>query len=492
MELNRKVIFNLWLGLTSATLFFYPLIGTLHDNHIILQWRVQNTIELVLAILIIGIISFCCIWLIHNKIKNQRIQIVLLLVLFSIPLISFSVYFLAQLGLKNFLISFGELAAKYKSLVLILLTCFAIILYLLIWYYPQKIYYLLIFILVTLSSINILAAWTIFTHRNVNTKTIVVDSRESGLEQNIKLSNNIIILLFDELSYEYLFINGQIDEKYKNFKRFAEISNVYHQAQSPGKHTLTAIPGLLNKKRYDNLIFQYDWIYRITKEQKAKYLKFEEKNIFSITRNRGFKTYAVGSYLPYCNMFNDYLNECRSFSENNYSTVNDGFSLINPIYTTFILWPRQKPQGLLKNIIYPLFIKRRIEGTIDFAINKLNSKDAFLLFTHIYLPHHPFVFDISGFYWNKELYIVNDINYTRQLAYCDTLLGKLIDELNKLDKFDSSLIIVMSDHNYRFKFPDKADKIPMFVKHPYQKHQLNIYDKVHAEEILFNDISKLK
>lgn len=189
------------------------------------------------------------------------------------------------------------------------------------------------------------------------------------------------------MSYEYLFKNGEIDPRYVNFKRFADISEVYHAASSPGQQTLTAIPGLLMAKRYDNLSIKYDWIYRVTAKQKAQYLTVDKVNLFAIAKDKGFKIFVVGNYLPYCEMFKDYLDVCRSFSEYNYGGVNKDFSILNPIMTVFNIWPRQKPQGLIKNIGASLLQKKRIEETRDFVFEAFKQIDAFFVCSYLSPPY---------------------------------------------------------------------------------------------------------
>ena len=60
--------------------------------------------------------------------------------------------------------------------------------------------------------------------------------------------------------------------------------------------------------------------------------------------------------------------------------------------------------------------------------------------------------------------------------------------MKEAGKFDSSKIIILSDHNYRLKFPGRENHIPMFIKRPYQKTRKDIYEEVHAEKMLKREI----
>jgi len=118
MAFKQKKLFNLWIALTLSILFFYPLIATLHDNFIILQWKLQNTFELLLAVSLLSGLFYMLLWIIHNKISNARAQVLFFTALCLIPFVSFFIHFLMQIGLKNFLITLGDHAYQNKVVVL--------------------------------------------------------------------------------------------------------------------------------------------------------------------------------------------------------------------------------------------------------------------------------------------------------------------------------------------------------------------------------------
>ena len=106
------------------------------------------------------------------------------------------------------------------------------------------------------------------------------------------------------------------------------------------------------------------------------------------------------------------------------------------------------------------------------------------MFSHIYIPHLPFVFNRNGYYDNNEPFLENDENYQKQLEYVDHLLGELINKMKKNSIFESSEIIVLSDHNYRIMFPGREDHIPLIIKTPYQKIRRDRFEPAHAEYLL--------
>ena len=482
IPVKHKNLLQAWLALTLSILLFYPLFATLYDNDIILQWRIQNSLELTAAVALFVLLLTGALWLI-DKISNTIIRCVLFFLMFIIPFISFFIHFLQQLGFKQALITFGEYAHGNRFLVATIGAFCGALFLLLVIRYPRKMIYALIMVLLALSPLNLLAGWTLWNVRNENTK-IVINVPDLYEKKAKTPTHNLIVLLFDELSYEYLYKDGSINPQYVNFHRLSSISDNYHAATSPGNQTLTAIPGMLTGRRYENLVMKYDTIYRITKDNKEEYLKIGRDNLFAIAKDKGYSTFAYGTYLPYCEMFEQYLDGCRSFSIYNYGNVETQFSLLNPIMTTLIIWPRLGPQGFIKNMAASQWQRRQTEQVFHLTLKTLDEKAPVFVFSHIYIPHLPFVFNRNGYYDNNEPFLQNSENYQRQLEYADHLIGKLTSKMKENGIFESSEIIVLSDHNYRIMFAGREDHIPLIIKTPYQKIRRDRFEPARAEDLL--------
>jgi len=482
VPIKHKKILHVWLALTLSCLFFYPLFATLYDNDIILQWRIRNNLELVTAVAFSTLMLSGTLWLV-DKISNTKIRLAAFFSIFIIPFISFFIHFLRQLGFTGALINFGQYAHDNRLITTAIGAFCGALFLLLIIRYPRKMISALVMVLFVLSPLNLLAGWTLWNFRNTNTK-IVINALDHYENITKPLNHNVIVILFDELSYEYLYKDGLINTQYTNFQRLSSQSDNYHAATSPGNQTLTAIPGMLTGRRYENIVMKYDAIYRITKDDKEEYLKIGSNNLFAMAKAKGYETFAYGPYLPYCEIFGQYLDGCRSFSIYNNANVEPQFSLLNPILTTLILWPRQGLQGYIKNMAVSRWQRILTDNISYLTLKTLDEKGPVFMFSHIYLPHIPFVFDRNGYYNNNESFLQNSENYQRQLEYVDQLLGKFIDKMKKNSILDSSEIIVLSDHNYRIMFPGSKNHIPLILKKPYQQTKKDIFDLTHAEDIL--------
>lgn len=487
MWLRHKTILNIWLALTLCILFFHPIFATLHDDNIILQWRFQDSMELISVIALLILLLTGTLWLI-DRISDAKTRFFIVFLTFIIPFTSFLVHFLQQLGFKDNLVTFGQYLDENHLLVAIMGVFCAAILMLGI-RYPRKMTYAIVMILFALSPLNLLAIWTLWDLKNINTK-IVINTSDPYLGKKQVPKHNLIVILFDEMSYDYLYKNSSIGHNYVNFQTLSNISDNYHTAISPGKKTLTSIPGMLMGQHYDNIIMKYGSLYSITKDNKEECLKTEPDNLFAIAKNRGYKTLAYGPALPYCILFDQYLDVCHSFGGYNSAEVETHFSLLHPIITTFLLWPHQKPQGFIKIPIALLYQREQTEQIFHLILKTLDEKTPIFLFSHLLLPHQPFMFDRNGYYDNKEPFLESSENYLKQLEYVDYLLGKIMLKMKNNGIFESSEIIVLSDHNFRTMFPGKETHIPLIVKHPHQRTKKDIFNPTHVEKLLKTVVSQ--
>lgn len=123
--------------------------------------------------------------------------------------------------------------------------------------------------------------------------------------------------------------------------------------------------------------------------------------------------------------------------------------------------------------------------TSRFAIEwlKENNDEKFFLFLHYYDPHYtyeppePFKSafqDLSEDKKKTKRYTQN--NYAGEIAYTDHCIGQVIDNLKKLGIYDSTLIIILSDHGemigehkeatHTYFIYQSAVKVPMIFKLP--------------------------
>ncbi len=481
--MQKQILYYLWLGLSLNTMFFYPLISSLSDNPIYLHWNHTNSVEYILVSCIISIIAAIIIF-ISYRINFSYIRCFLILMLSAIPLSSFFLYLLWKLEvsqlLKNtFQIYFGDYLYIYGFLLLIIF----IITFLII-KYPLKIIKFTIGVILVISPLSVFAFITIIS---ISIKDPTIEIRNDLLSPySGSIDNNIIVFVFDELDYKYLFSDGVVKSVYKNIKAFSEISDNYHEAYAPGGNTLESMPGFLIGKKISKVDDTKGLqLFEILEDGHKKQIRFSDGNIFLLAKHNGYMTIMYGWLFPYCMLMHDYLDACHSFSIYNFASVNTHPSLINPIFTNILLTPHRIPVGFIKFWIYPYFQHETVSQTYKLAIDTLSIDHPKFMILHFSIPHLPFVYNENKYSPPANPWLQNDENYENQLKYVDYLFGNFINHLQNNNKFENSDIILTSDHSYRIKTKEGSTRrIPIIRKKINSKVRDDIYKSVGSEEVL--------
>ena len=119
----------------------------------------------------------------------------------------------------------------------------------------------------------------------------------------------------------------------------------------------------------------------------------------------------------------------------------------------------------------PGTIQRRGDGVASRAIEWIgqNRDQQFFAWIHLYDPHHP--------YTPPEPYRSRYANpYAGEIAYTDSLVGRILAFLDENDLYDNTLIVLTSDHgeslgehqeqNHGFFIYDTTLKVPLVMKLP--------------------------
>lgn len=143
-------------------------------------------------------------------------------------------------------------------------------------------------------------------------------------------------------------------------------------------------------------------------------------------------------------------------------------------------------------------LERRGEEVVNRAVVWLNKHSAgpFFLWVHLYDPHDP--------YTPPEPYQTryHEEPYDGEIAYTDSVVGRLLKELRARDLFDGSLIAVMADHGEAFGehgekhhgifLYDETIHVPLLFKLPHQRKSIREDRKVGLVDVAPSILRALK
>ncbi|HEY6362164.1 MAG TPA: sulfatase-like hydrolase/transferase, partial [Vicinamibacterales bacterium] len=298
---------------------------------------------------------------------------------------------------------------------------------------------------------------------------------------------SIVALLFDELSFAYLYQGSEVRHEYPALRRLSAAATNYMAVRAPGDETLVALPGYLAGRPAPKVRVAEAGLMELGEDGKlTPFSAAEATSLFATARRLGYRTEMAGYYLPYCSLLGRLVDECRSLSFYNASGVREGFSPLNPIETTFIMWPWQFPFGIVKNPPFARLQRGLVGELTAFARRPLDELQPVFRFVHFSVPHLPFVFDEDGYDPPLDpLRTSPDDGYQRQLRYVDRLVGEMTAAMERDGSFHRSTFIVFADHGFRFGGRER-DKlhIPFIVKMAGQTVRSDVAEPQRGEVLL--------
>jgi len=196
--------------------------------------------------------------------------------------------------------------------------------------------------------------------------------------------------------------------------------------------------------------------------------------VFSAAREAGFKTALVGWYHPYCRVLGATLDFCKWEP-----TVFQG----NPVRGEVNLlgsmseWARNALYGIpfTFRILRPRYDRvKRLEHIDDYTSLLQSARGIWadpelsLTLLHFPVPHHPWIYDRQ----KQALSAESDSTYFDNLVLVDQTLGELRRSLQDANMWESSILLVSSDHWWR-DAPTvngrRDHRVPFILKMPGQR-----------------------
>ncbi|NQU11248.1 sulfatase-like hydrolase/transferase [bacterium] len=289
----------------------------------------------------------------------------------------------------------------------------------------------------------------------------------------------IVLVVFDEWSYQRTFSNGVVLADYPNIAAAAETAYVFHHAYSPAPMTYDSIPSLINGVAgKSHLVDGSLWMRSGAVDQPVG----DYSNMFAIAHHAGYQTVLIGNYLPYESLYGDALDVVHAW--NIYKVLGED---VGRVALSLLLDNIRIRAGRLAPPLAVPFnrAKNRYFATMAGQLQALLETHASrpagrFVFAHHSVPHMPLIFDRTGLALPlSRAASVNIEAYLGNLRYLDTLIGRFL----KTADGDRGLWILTSDHSFRFDPEHPGDEsvhspkrhVPLLLHIPGQTARTDIH-----------------
>lgn len=481
MTLTRRIIVSAWLGFALAALFFYPLAAALDTDIYYLQWQPSDLVETTVVLAVCALAAAGALFVLWPR--SSRWATIALMAVAALPLASFVAGLARQIPYNDELRLIWESRAVRFAVpaAASVLVALAFILW------PRGLNRWFRRLLIGLSPVSLVVVGSLVTSARHAPFTVMVDREASGSPATPNGCAPVLALLFDELSFSYLYDdNGDVRPQFPEIRRLASTATNYLAVAAPGRETLTALPSFLASRHVTEIRVAHTGIFEPEDGLLQPFSATEPEGLFGTARTLGFRTEMAGHYHAYCDLLGELVDACRSLSFYNVSTTDEGFSPMDPVLTTLVLWPRQFPFGLLKNPPFAVLQRRLVEETVAFARRPMLADRPVFRFVHFSVPHFPYVFDADGYDPPFDpLRTSPDTAYVEQLQFVDSLVGDLTRQLREQGAYEGATIALLADHGFRFGGRERDPlKIPFIVKMARQTARIDVTRPIAGEQLL--------
>ena len=284
----------------------------------------------------------------------------------------------------------------------------------------------------------------------------------------------VFIFVFDEWSWLHSTRDGQFLPMFPNVRALCEQSVVFRRTVSPHRETMQSLPRFIFQTGQTLVVGNGQTMFQ---DGPSETPSRESPSLFAAAREHGYRSWLLGWFHPYSHLLGDQVDVCRSYFPGNDKGPVDavaGVLLENSRHWTDPVSRRFGPP-LLKRIEAEDWYRMGLQYRRDMLDVLAQCPAGNVVLCHVPSPHAPYVFNPDGSYHGVDAGMSDTDGYLRQLAYMDTLVGQIVATLRASGKFDDALLLLTSDHGWRFDpgpaFRQDSDwdrHVPLIVKLPRQ------------------------
>lgn len=304
------------------------------------------------------------------------------------------------------------------------------------------------------------------------------DSFEDAIE-NKNIDKKVIVIIFDAFDSEIF------EELYNNdnnsFNRAKSKAVSFNNAYAPGRDTIYSMPHfLIGDDGRSDVFFDRKNLY-LKNENIFKKFNYENSFFNNVKPENSFLVAGVNIYCANFDFKNCYDGKHDiKHQRKNYELIDylNGFDFIISIYNNILrsymfdneaLKTNKEVLKIIEkeNIKKLIFQKNKYDRIFKHSLNGLLNPNYELILLHFPYPHSPFVLG-NHLYSKKrninELSIID--GYVNNLKLSEEIFSKLNSQIEKLQNINELMIIITSDHGFRYKeeYKGEARKVPFIIK----------------------------
>lgn len=256
-------------------------------------------------------------------------------------------------------------------------------------------------------------------------------------------------IVFDELDQRTAFVDRPPSVDLPEFDRLRSQALYSLNAFPPGGETMISMPALTTGQLIANAVPASLNELNLTLADKSVVGWSKLPNVFSQAQSEGFKTALVGWYHPYCRIIGNSLDSCMW--EPLVTEASPTLERMN-LKQSMALWARTAFHRI--PFAFRLFSKEANALTeqkrhhaeeymrlVSGAQRSILS-DANLILLHFPIPHTPGIYDRA----TGSVSLAPQTQYVDNLVLADRTLGELRRTLETAGIWDSSTVLITSDH----------------------------------------------
>lgn len=287
-----------------------------------------------------------------------------------------------------------------------------------------------------------------------------VENSAQAVTQKHQSGRRVLWIIFDEMDFRLSFFDRPSSVKLPAFDHLRSEAIFAQNAYPPGGDTVLSMPSLITGRLIS-------WSYRnaandlmltfADNNQTAPWS--DQPNVFSKAREMGFNTALAGWYHSYCRVIGDTLTKCAWEAPSTMFIPDKAIAHLisdsKPVPVTKTMF------RILAGALVPEFIRIFMaprEGTVwrkyhldDYlnihreAMAWVRDPDLNLILIHYPIPHPPDIYDR----FKHDFSYDSTSGYLSNLELADRALADLRQEMEKSGLWDSTTVLISSDHRLR-------------------------------------------